>query len=161
MQKDTKIILLLTVLLFVLFAIAAFAAYPRMVWWMFKIAEGRVVTASAEELFAHRLFSSLAIAVSALFIGLGAYIISKKRSLKDTVIGWFVLIDAAVLAMIGWLVFLKYRLMKLLSITEGNEEGVTHLLPYQEHDLPLFQLGLAASAAVLLVAWMYPKKPGE
>lgn len=161
MQKNNKVILSLTVFSFILFAIAAFAAYPRMVWWVFKVAEGRVVTASAEEIFTHRLFSSLAIAASTLFIGLGAYIISKKRSLRDTVVGWFVLIDVAVLAMIGWLVFLKYRLMKSLSVTQGSEEATTYLLSYQVHDLPLFQLGLAASAAVLLVAWMYPKKPGE
>jgi hypothetical protein len=158
MSKVNKIIFALTIFSFVIFVILAWMAYPRMVWWVLKAGEGKIVVDSVNAAFTHRLFSSLSIAVSAFFIGIGAYIISKKRNLKETIIGWFVLVDVALLAVIAWLVYIKYQFIQFLSNYGFGDDILAGVLSLYLSDLGFYHMGIAAAVAVLLVAWIYPKK---
>lgn len=160
-KKNVTVIALTVFLLFVFFSLS-WLAYPRMVWWMKKVVEDEnrwAIECVFGVLQPHQIITSVAIAFSALFIGLGTYMIGKKRNLKEMVIGWFVLIDVAVVVMIGWLAFLKFRFMKVVA--SANEAKTLEESFFSVSQFTFFELGIAASVAVLLVAWMYPKKPGE
>lgn len=160
MKKTNLIILLLTIFLLIAFFVLFILAYPRIMWWMLKSAQDAIAITDDRDYLTHQITSSLFVSFSAIFIGLGTYIISKKRDLKETIIGWFVLIDVAIVAMLGWLAFLKYHLIEQLAQVESSLsiENISFISFLKPADIHLYELGIAASIAVLLVAWIYPRK---
>lgn len=160
MKKTNLIIVLLTIFLLIAFFILFALAYPRIMWWMLKPAQDVIAITDYRDHLAHQIVSSLFISLSAIFVGLGTYIISKKRDLKETIIGWFVLIDVAIVAMLGWLAFLKYRFIERLdNIDYSSPLGNLAIeVFFKPTDIHLYEMGIAAAIMVLLVAWIYPKK---
>ena len=128
--------------------------------WILKPAQDIIAITDYRDHLAHQIISSLFVSLSAIFIGLGTYMISKKRDLKETIIGWFVLIDVAIVAMLGALVFLKYRFIEYLNNIDHSSLSSNIVINplFNPVNIHLYEMGISASIAVLLVAWIYPRK---
>lgn len=133
------------------FAIALFVAgwsiYPQLLDFVAAGISGGVVTNSAGDELSQRLWSALPFALLGLVIALGTYFVAGRSSTRlHYGSSFLVLLAVGLVAALGWTRVLADR---MASLVQGiaMPAGVSLNLP----EIPLYQIGLFASACVLVV----------